>query len=206
MIVSSRPPDNRFVMSTDWDGYLRFLDAVNGRRVKVTFDGESVELLTTSNRHELIKTRARMLLEATFLELDVDFLPGGSTTFKKKLKNKGFEPDECYRVGSWRQARDAEEDDKLPLPDLAIEVEVSVSVLDRLAIYAAFGVPEIWRVSKEGVISVWILKDGTYQANPTSLSLPGLPIDLMNTHMAEVGKLSGNRWIKRFLQALRDLP
>ena len=175
MIVSSRPPDNRFVMSTDWDGYLRFLDAVNGRRVKVTFDGESVELMTTSNRHELLKTQLGMLLEFAFVEFDIDFLPGGSTTFKKKLKNKGFEPNECYWVGTWRQARDAEQDDQIPPPDLAIEVEVSVSVLDRIAIYAAFGVPELWRVSKDGVVSVWLLKNGTYQASSSSLSLPDYP-------------------------------
>jgi Uma2 family endonuclease len=38
-----------------------------------------------------------------------------------------------------------------PPPDLVIEVEVSRSVLDRLGIYAALGVPEVWRHDGETV-------------------------------------------------------
>ena len=38
-----------------------------------------------------------------------------------------------------------------PAPDLALQVDVTHSSLDRLAIYAALGVLEVWRLHEQGL-------------------------------------------------------
>lgn len=204
MIVSGVSP-NRFVLSTDWDGYLRFLDAVSGRRVKVTYDGINVELTTPSRRHESLKALLAQMLGCLMVEWNIDAALGGSTTFKKKLKNRGLEPDECYWFSNWRQVEKSLDDADLPPPDLAIEVEVTRSVLDRFAIYAELDVPEVWRVSTDGEVSVWLLHDGEYQNQANSHCLPSLPIELLSTHLARAGEMSSTALIRNFRDALREL-
>jgi hypothetical protein len=58
------------------------------------------------------------------------------------------------------------------------------------------GVPELWRVSEHGVISIWRLDEGSY---------PNLPLDLLNEHLGRAGKLAMSRLVKSFRQALRRL-
>ena len=62
-----------------------------------------------------------------------------------------------------------------PPPDLAIEIDIMSSCLDRLGIYAALGVPEVWRFDGD-VFEVLVLnKDGDgYVASRTSPTFPGL--------------------------------
>lgn len=62
-----------------------------------------------------------------------------------------------------------------PPPDLVLEIEVSRSALDRMSIYAALGVPEVWRFSRQ-TLQVWRLEpDGRYQAVDRSPTFPGIP-------------------------------
>ena len=64
-----------------------------------------------------------------------------------------------------------------PPPDLAIEIDITSSSLDQLAIYADMGVPEVWIYNDE-TIHVWILQaDGRYREQSQSVSFPFLPLD-----------------------------
>jgi hypothetical protein len=60
-----------------------------------------------------------------------------------------------------------------PPPDLVLEVEVSRSVLDRLGIYAAMKVPEVWRWDGEQ-LRFCLLRKGKYAESPVSRSFPTL--------------------------------
>ena len=55
-----------------------------------------------------------------------------------------------------------------PLPDLAIEIDMSRSQVDRPGIYAALGVPEVWRFDGETVRIDRLGPDGTYAEAPES--------------------------------------
>ena len=203
MIVSALPLENRFITHTDWEGYNRFLEAVGNRRIRVTYDGTMVELMTPSNRHEHLKLVLRNFLVCYLEERDLEFHSGGSTTFKRALKGQGLEPDDCYWIAAWRQVMGGWDSESGPPPDLAIEVEVSRSVLDRLSIYAALAIPELWRVSEAGVVSIWRLGPDGYMPSPTSSSLPDIPLELINEHLAKVGEVSELRLLRSFRQALR---
>ena len=74
----------------------------------------------------------------------------GATTLKAQLKERGLEPDQSYYITNESLVRgcddlDLEHD---PPPDLAIEVEISRSALDKLAIYGDLGVSEVWLMTE----------------------------------------------------------
>ena len=51
-----------------------------------------------------------------------------------------------------------------PVPDLAVEVDISDPQIDRLAVYATIGVAEVWRFVNGKVWIERLGKDGTYKA------------------------------------------
>ena len=61
-----------------------------------------------------------------------------------------------------------------PNPDLAIEVDVSPSKIDRPAIYAALRIAEVWRFDGERkwIVIERVSEDGTYQTVDMSEFLP----------------------------------
>ena len=64
-----------------------------------------------------------------------------------------------------------------PPPDLAIEIEITQSALQRMSIYAALGVPELWRYDGR-ILRVMIRhQDGGYRESERSLAFPSVPMD-----------------------------
>jgi hypothetical protein len=63
-----------------------------------------------------------------------------------------------------------------PPPDLVIESEVSTSVVSKVNIYEALKIPELWRVSEQGIRVGLLQADGHYQWGDRSALLPTLPL------------------------------
>ena len=89
-----------------------------------------------------------------------------------------------------------------------VEIEVSRTVLDRLPIYAAFKVPEVWRYNGTRITVLLLQPDGSYRESPVSRALPALPFaelprflalaDDISLSFAEIGR--------RFRAWIRALP
>lgn len=65
-----------------------------------------------------------------------------------KRRKKGLEADECYWIQNESQMRGKKEFDLDvdPPPDLALEIDITHSSLDRMAIYAGLKILEVWRL------------------------------------------------------------
>jgi Uma2 family endonuclease len=140
------------------------------------------------------------MIEAMTEELNIPILSGGSTTFKKELQQKGLEPDECYWVATEHAMRgrtdiDFEVD---PPPDIAVEVEISRSVLNRLGIYAALRVAELWRSDGHWISIVQLQEDGTYAPVEQSPSFPWLPLAELGRFLRESSTTDETSWIRSF--------
>ena len=61
-----------------------------------------------------------------------------------------------------------------PPPDLAIEVDITHSSIDRLPIFAAIGIPEVWRLAAGSLQFLHLQPDGSYQPRDPSLAFPTL--------------------------------
>src|SRR5262249_21363477 len=148
------------------------------RPTRLTFDGENLEFMSPSGTHEWYGNLIGRMLEAIGFEFGIAICGGGSTTFRRRDLKRGLEPDECYWIQSERAVRGKRELDLSvdPPPDLAIEVEVSHSALDRLAIYARLRVPEIWRFDGDCIHIHLLQSDGSYAEGDQSRCLPWLAV------------------------------
>lgn len=119
------------------------------------------------------------MIEALTEELAIPRRSLRSATWKRRGMAKALEADECYYiVNHHRLPRDRALDLTIdPPPDLAIETEVSRSAIQRLRIYAALGVPEIWGWRcKTGLTAYSLDANGKYAERELSLNLPMLRV------------------------------
>ena len=197
-------PD-RFVLDTDWDGYMKLSDVVGERPIRVTYDRGRLELMTVSCEHEQMKSILRSLLEALMEEREIDFLQGGNMTFRRQDLDRGLEPDECYWLKNWTAMRKVREYDSLvqPPPDLVLEVDVSRSSIDRIAMFAALGVPEVWRYRRSGELEVRVLDEGgRYALVAASPALGGYEPARLVDFVADHPDLSTSGLLRAFRRTL----
>ncbi len=166
----------RFVLYDEpWESYIRLVHLFDERRhLRITFDRGALEIMTVSPGHERSKHLLRRLIEVLAEELDVLISGLGSLTLKRRRKQRGLEPDECYWIQNEAKVRTIEKFDwrRDPPPDLVLEVEVSRSALNRLGIYAALRVPEVWRFDGTQVTVHVLGPDGKYVTQEHSAAFP----------------------------------
>ena len=124
-----------------------------------------------------------------------DYAPAGSTTFKSESLERGFEPDASYYVQHADRIRgltriDLETD---PPPDLVIEIDVTHATLDKLPLYAALGVPEVWR-HQGGRMQMYRLAAGSYVEIQDSKVIPGLSAARMTAFVRDSLTTSRPDW------------
>lgn len=129
--------------------------------------------------HENYSRLICRLIQTLTVELQIPLVSGGGTTFRREDLQRGLQPDECYYIAHASEVRGQSEIDlsTAPPPDLAVEVDVTRSSLNRQGIYASLGVPEIWRFDTRR-LQVYLLKRrGAYRLSKTSSAFPFLPMD-----------------------------
>src|SRR5215831_8087758 len=148
-----------------WETYKRLLaDFAESHAAHFAYNRGVLEIRVPSAKHEEANRTMALLIEMLALELDVSVRNLGSTTFKREDLSRGFEPDSCFYLQNAARIRGNSRIDLTvdPPPDLVIEVDVTHSSLDKLPIYAALGVPEVWR-SDGTRLAILILEGGTYE-------------------------------------------
>ena len=176
-------PDERVVIpSVDWAFYEQLVDSIpEGANIHVDYDGKDVEIMSLSQLHDGIKKRLGRFVELTAEELEIPCTGFGQATWKRPEVTRGLESDECYYfapeklvVAAEAMMRMSMDGAAYPNPDLAIEVDLSPSKIDRPGIYAALRVAEVWRFDGEHqlIIIDQLGDDGSYQPVKGSTFLP----------------------------------
>jgi Uma2 family endonuclease len=199
--------ERRFVIhNVGWEGYQTLLGLTGRRPVRLTYDRGNIELMSPLNLHELYKTRFGYMVEAITEELEIPRFPTGSTTFNRQDIDRGLEPDESYYLASLGLIHDRGRIDLNvdPPPDLAIEIDITSSSLDRLEIYAALGFPEIWRYDGEALTVLLLRNDGTYAPSGTSAAFPFLSTAELGRFLKENDSPDETRWGRGFRAWVRD--
>ena len=163
-----------------WDEYVKLRDDDEYRNIRMTFDRGSLELMSPTSFHERPKVFLTLCISAWAAESQLKILCWGSTTFRREDLERGLEPDNCYYTQNYATILNHEEIDLLvdPPPDLALEVDITSSSIDRMDIYAAMGVPEIWRWHDDTLQIYRLDSTGVYSPVETSGALPGFPVEL----------------------------
>ena len=177
-----------------WNSYKQLTNTLQDETpAHFTFDRGKLEIMVLSLKHENLKKILAMLFERLSETLDIEIFAGGSTTFQREDLERGFEPDECYYVqnAELMRGKDAVNLDFDPPPDLTIEIDVKHSSLNRMGIFAAIGIPEIWRFDGEE-LTIYLLQDGVYKESETSSVLPKVNAERVS-ELIEIGRNSSRR-------------
>lgn len=153
-----------------WEDYQNLLaDLGEGYAVRIFYDNGRMEVMAPSSTHEKPKSIIHTLVTALRDELDIDIESLGSTTLKKEMRAAGAEPDDCFYIQNAALIIGTEylNLNRDPAPDLVVEIDRTNSSLDRFAIYAALGVPEIWRLARRQV-RIHLLSGDRYQESQNS--------------------------------------
>ena len=189
-----------------WDQYVTICDALPDRPgLRTAYDGEALELMTTSTPHERFKKLLGRLFETLTLELDIDIACGGNMTFRREDLERGLEPDECYWVANERAMRhlDQWQPEIHPPADLAFEVDIKSSSVNRQSIYAQLGVPELWRFDGTRLESLE-LRGKQYVPIPTSLAVPGLVVNDLLPFLYRMQTESENAILREFVDWINE--
>lgn len=189
-----------------WTEYQRVLRAFRQRHLRITYDRGMLELLTFPPRHDRCKSVLRMLVEALLETLAWDWAGFGSMTHQRRGRRRGLEPDECFWIQNELLVRCKDHIDlrRDPPPDLALEIEISRSVLDRLGIYAALKVPEVWRSDGQTIIVHLLQADDTYAESAASRAFPFLPMAEMSRFLQQRATLGNAQLLAAFKDWVRD--
>ncbi len=200
--------EHRFVIhNVSWEKYEALLELFGDGGPKMNYCRGDLELMSPLIPHERYKRLFGFMVEALTEELDIERNALGSTTFRKQMAEKGLEPDECYLIANAgkmvsERTPDLEID---PPPDLAIEIEITNSLVDKLSIYAGIGVPELWRYDGEALTVLLLQPDGTYQVSETSRTFPFLPMGELVRFLEEYSPTTEMRWGKSFRTWVREV-
>lgn len=178
--------------SVTWEQYetLRAtLDDFPGLRM--TYLEGTLEIMTPSPEHEFDKKTIARLIEIYALEMDIDLSGYGSTTSRKQAKERGLEPDECYCFGQLKE-----------FPDIALEVVISSSGIEKLDVYQGLQVPEVW-FWKNNKFSLYCLREQGYELISQSEFMPELDFSVLAQY---VRYPSQTQAVKAYRDTLRQLP
>jgi Uma2 family endonuclease len=173
--------------------------------VRLTYDSGSLEIMTLGHGHERFSKLLGRLVESLTEELDIPVHSGRSTTFKSEAKQRGLEPDECYWIQNEPLMRGKNEFDiesDLP-PDLAIEVDITSSSLNRMSIYATLGVKEVWRFGGETLTVSCLETDGSSTPHKRSPTFPSLPLGRVLRFLRDSETRDETSLVKRFRSWVR---
>src|SRR5688500_86372 len=88
-----------------WGLYERLLREIGDRPIRVTYDQGRLEMMSPLPEHEDAKKIIDLLIRGITLELGIEVKSLGSTTYRRKDRQKGLEPDECYFFKEERRMR-----------------------------------------------------------------------------------------------------
>ena len=205
MSTVTRGSEKRIVLNdVSWATFLALSKEASGGRL--TYDRGRLEITSPSYEHENVKGLIGRLVEVYTEELGIDISTAGSTTLSREDLDRGIEPDECYYVAGAGRIRGQDDIDlKLdPPPDLAIEVDILRSSINKLAVCAAIGIAEVWRYDGSAV-EVYVLQgDASYARSQARVAFEKFPLDELNRLLQHRGTHSETQIARNFRQWIRD--
>lgn len=165
-----------------WATYQKLVEEIGDRRtVLFAYNRGVLELMSPGSIHEDYKVLLRRLIEVVSEELDIPCKGMGSTKWDHEEAERGVEADECYMLTAVKVAASRHRSPRssdYPFPDLAVEIDMRRSAVDRAEIYATMGVPEVWRFDGLSLRIDRLREDGAYEPAVESRFLPIPPAEV----------------------------
>jgi Uma2 family endonuclease len=198
-VVAAQSETRILIPNISWEIFEALGDS-DCAGTRFAYDKGMLEIMSPSTEHEWFHRALGRMVKTMTEELNLPILSAGSTTLKLPLEKCGIEPDECYYLAHEVQMRGKRRLDLSldPPPDLAIEVDISRSSLNKLGIYAEVGVPEVWLYDGESLRVHRLQSDGTYVQQDASPAFPFLDLQEIERFMERIEQLGETGWIRTF--------
>jgi Uma2 family endonuclease len=201
------PVENRVILKgVSWSTFKALLtDVGDDRAWRIAYDRGVLEIRMPLEEHEEPKRLIESFVEAIVDELEIELRSLGSLTLEREDLTRAVEPDSCFYIQNESVVRGRNINlPNDPPPDLAIESDYTNSSVNKDGLYAALGVPELWRYRRQS-LQVYQLVEGKYQKCDRSLAFPFLPIAEI-PGLIEQSKTIGQRTaVRLFRQRIREL-
>jgi Uma2 family endonuclease len=189
-----------------WDDYEAMLRIVGDRPIRVTYDRGRMEIMPPMWAHGGVSDRLGWLIHVLIEELDLPAEGADPVTFKRQDLEKGVEPDKCYYFGPHAALVRGKERLEMgidPPPDLVIEADITSSSLDRPGIFAALGIPEVWRFTRRSLQFLHLQPDGTYRPAEVGRAFPWLKVADVARFLEQGRTMEKAPWIRSFRAFVR---
>ncbi|MEQ8753611.1 MAG: Uma2 family endonuclease [Coleofasciculus sp. G1-WW12-02] len=153
---------------------------------------------------EVPKGMLESFIEAIADELEIEVKKVGALSLKREDLTRFIEPDTCFYIQNESRVRGRRINLEIdPPPDLAIESDYTSSSINKQSIYAALGVPELWRYTRQ-TLQIYQLVEGEYELREQSLAFPFLPVTEV-PNFIEQSNIQGQRTaVRLFRQRIRE--
>lgn len=207
MIATSSLAEQRTVLhNVSWETFEALLrETGEDRDSRFAYECGTLEIITPLFEHENPKIQFDRFVFVLAEELEIEIKSAGSTTLKRRFAKRGIEPDNCYYIQNepkirGRQELDLETD---PPPDLAIEIDITSSSINKLAIYSALGVAELWRYDGE-VLKFYHLVEGQYAERDFSIAFPLISVNELSNFIEKSKTVKEIALLKAFRIWVKD--
>ena len=195
--ITIPPGDSILLNKVTWSQYEQILAELGEYRpTKVSYSKGLLEIMTPLFSHENAKVVIGDFVKILLEELNLDYEPAGSTTFKNEKMQQGVEPDESFYIANCQRIRGKERIDLTidPPPDLAIEIDITNRT--KFSNYLLLGVPELWRYDGKK-LQINVLVEGQYVESALSNLFPNFDIKDKIPELLQRSKEIGSAKIRK---------
>jgi len=206
--IDSIPLGQRFALnSIDWHSYRTISETLTGRHLRITYDRGRLELMTISSLHGTLCRLIYSIISVLTEEFQLPQRSCGDMACDHESLARGIEPDECFYIENEALVRNKDNIDLAidPPPDLAVEVNVSRDSRRRLAIYAALGVPEVWRYDGQSLTIYVRTPEAEYAEVECSPHFPGISGQEVEAALSRRLETDRNGLVRLFRARVREL-
>ncbi|MEG4853858.1 Uma2 family endonuclease [Microcoleus sp. B5-D4] len=206
-IEQQTTPENRVILKgVSWSTFKALVADVGDERAwRIAYDEGVLEIRMPLEEHEEPKRLIESFVEAIVDELEIELRSLGSLTLEREDLTRAVEPDSCFYIQNESLVRGRNINlPNDPPPDLAIESDYTNSSVNKDSIYAALGVPELWRYRRES-LQVYQLVDGKYEMCDRSLAFPFLPVAEIPGFIEQSRTIGQRAAVRLFRQRIREI-
>lgn len=168
------------LQEVSWQAYVDLLHTLgDNRSTRIAYSQNVLEIRMPGQLHESINRTLSTIVMRLAEMLNLDFNNLGSSTLNRPELVRGIEPDSYFYIRSAQAGQGMASPTSLP-PDLGIEVDIASSSENKLEIYAAMGVAELWLYRTERLSILRLEANEQYIEVEESIAFAGVSAAQLN--------------------------
>ncbi|MBC7804908.1 MAG: Uma2 family endonuclease [Akkermansiaceae bacterium] len=195
-----RPGEAFALYGVSFETFLRLSKELEGSP-RLAYDDRVLELRMPSEAHEELNRIIALLVALVLGEWRREVRDLGSMTHKDAATERGFEPDTCFYA-----VETSDNGGTRSVPLLAVEMEVTNDAVDKMPLYAAFGMPEVWRLALSGTgevrVRYFVLTDSSYTEETESVVLAPLTTETLRGFLS--ARLTATQGFGDWIHSVQD--